>query len=87
MIGVYEGLALADKAGLDHNVLLELVKVSAGNSWVVEHWGMVSSWKENYREGGTMDLIYKDIDLTLKLAEKLKVPLYLASLAKQMGRY
>ena len=53
----------------------------------MQNWDLVTSWKDNYVEGGTMDLIYKDINLALKLGEDLKVPLCLASLAKQLGRY
>ena len=53
----------------------------------MEHWDIVTSWKEDYKEGGTLDIIYKDIDLTLQLGEKMKVPLLLSSVAKQLGRY
>ena len=87
MVAVYEAKALAMKSGVSMNVFDELIKVSTGNSWVFEHWDIVSSWKDNYREGGTLDILYKDINITLTLGENLKVPLYLSSLAKQIGRY
>jgi len=83
----YEAMALAKKAGVKINVLFDLIKVSTGNSWVIEHWDMVTSWKDNYKPGGTLDLIYKDINLTLDLGESLRVPLHLSSLAKQLVRY
>jgi 3-hydroxyisobutyrate dehydrogenase-like beta-hydroxyacid dehydrogenase len=87
MNAAYEGLALAKKGGVNLDALLDLLKVSTGNSWIIENWPLVASWKDNYKEGGTLDLIYKDINTTLALGESLKVPLHLASLAKQLGRY
>lgn len=87
MCGAYEAVALGKKAGVKMDVLFDLIKVSTGNSWVVEHWDMVTSWKDHYKSGGTLDLIYKDIALTLDLGENMKVPLYLSSLAKQLVRY
>jgi 3-hydroxyisobutyrate dehydrogenase-like beta-hydroxyacid dehydrogenase len=87
MSAAYEAVALGKKAGVKMDVLFNLLKVSTGNSWVIEHWDMVTSWKDNYKVGGTLDLIYKDINLTLDLGENLKVPLHLSSLAKQLVRY
>jgi 3-hydroxyisobutyrate dehydrogenase-like beta-hydroxyacid dehydrogenase len=87
MCAAYEAMALAKKAGVRTDVLFDLIKVSTGNSWVFDHWDMVTSWKDNYKPGGTLDLIYKDINLTLDLGENLKVPLHLSSLAKQLVRY
>jgi 3-hydroxyisobutyrate dehydrogenase len=87
MCTVYEAVVLAKKAGVKMDVLFNLIKVSTGNSWVIDHWDMVTSWKDNYKVGGTLDLMYKDINLTLDLGENLKVPLHLSSLAKQLVRY
>jgi len=87
MCAAYEAMALAKKAGVKMDVLFDLIKVSTGNSWVVDHWDMVTSWKDNYKPGGTLDLVYKDINLTLDLGENLRVPLHLSSLAKQLLRY
>ena len=87
MNAAYEATALAEKAGLDIELLRDLIKVSTGDSWVVDHWDMVTSWKENYEPGGTMDLIYKDFQLALGLAQDLKTPLHLGAVASQLGRY
>jgi 3-hydroxyisobutyrate dehydrogenase-like beta-hydroxyacid dehydrogenase len=87
MIAAYEAMALAEKLGLDQNLLRDLVKVSTGGSWVMEHWDMVTSWKEHYKPEGTLDLIYKDFQLASEVAQNRKVPLYLGSLASQLGRY
>ena len=87
MNAVYEAVSLTTKAGAELESLFNLIKVSTGNSWVVEHWDMVTSWKENYQPGGTLDLVYKDMGIVLAFAESLRVPLHISSLAKQLGRY
>ena len=87
MNAAYEATALAEKSGLDPDLFRDMIKVSTGGSWVVEHWDMVRSWKEDYKPGGTMDLIYKDFQLALGLAQDLKTPLHLGAVASQLGRY
>lgn len=87
MIAAYEAVAIAQKAEIKMDVLLDLIRVSTGNSWIIEHWDTVRKWKDEYVEGGTLDLIYKDIKLTMVMGEALKVPLHLSALAAQLGRY
>jgi 3-hydroxyisobutyrate dehydrogenase-like beta-hydroxyacid dehydrogenase len=87
MNAAYEAVKLAQNAGLSLDALLQIAKPSSGGSWVLEHWDMVTSWKENYKPEGTMDLIYKDFQLAYNLAKDLKTPLLLGSLASQLGRY
>lgn len=87
MNAAYEAIELASKAGLPTEALLTAVTPSTGNSWVLEHWEMVRSWKVNYKTGGTLDLVYKDFMLAYKLAQDLKVPLHLGAQASQLGRY
>jgi 3-hydroxyisobutyrate dehydrogenase-like beta-hydroxyacid dehydrogenase len=38
MLGAYEAELLADKCGLDFRALQEVLRVSSGQSFVVEHW-------------------------------------------------
>jgi 3-hydroxyisobutyrate dehydrogenase-like beta-hydroxyacid dehydrogenase len=87
MNAAYEATALVEMSGLDPDLFRDLIKVSTGGSWVVEHWEMVRAWKENYKPGETMDLIYKDFQLALGLAQDLKTPLHLGAVASQLGRY
>ncbi len=87
MCGAHEAKALVDAAGLDLKTVFDIVRVSTGKSWVVDNWETVDGWKTNYVSGGTLDIVYKDIDTTLYLGEKKRVPLYLSALAKQMVRY
>jgi 3-hydroxyisobutyrate dehydrogenase-like beta-hydroxyacid dehydrogenase len=87
MCAAYEAVSLAESEGMDPSEIFDIVKSGTGQSWVVDNWETVRGWKKNYFEGGTLDLIYKDIDITLSIGEKKKVPLYLSSLSKQLGRY
>jgi len=87
MCAAHEAVSLTEAAGMDPQAVFDLVRVSTGQSWVVDNCETVAGWKENYRSGETLDLIYKDIDITLTLGEKKKVPLYLSALAKQLVRY
>ncbi|MFH1479700.1 MAG: NAD(P)-dependent oxidoreductase [Pseudomonadota bacterium] len=84
MSAAYEAVALAKKAGVKMDVLFDLLKVSTGNSWIIQHWDMVNSWKEHYVEGGSLDLLYKDIRLALAMGESLKVPLHISALCNQL---
>ena len=87
MCAANEAVSLAESAGMDPSKVFDIVKSGTGQSWVIDNWEIVHGWKKNYFEGGTLDIIYKDIDITLSLGEKKKVPLYLSSLSKQLGRY
>lgn len=75
MVACAEGLTLARSYGLDTNQVLELLKVSTGNSWVVQNWGLVSSWWERYAPGGTLDIVYKDLHAILDDAAEKRVSL------------
>ena len=86
MSTVYEAFSLADKVGLDEEVLLKIIKVSTGRSWVVDNWKLVSSWKKDYEPNGTLDLALKDLKLILSVGEEKKLPLLFASLACQLVR-
>ncbi len=87
MCAAHEAKALAESLDLDLDKLFGLIKESTGNSWIIENWDVVAAWKDQYVEGGTLDLLYKDINLTLALAESKRVPVHLSSLAKQLVRY
>jgi 3-hydroxyisobutyrate dehydrogenase-like beta-hydroxyacid dehydrogenase len=85
-------MSLAQVAGIRTDLLLELIKRSTGNSWVMEHWDLVKSWKqesESQEMGAAkfrdIKTLYKDIQMTLNFAKELKVPLKLAGLSSQLG--
>ncbi|MBI2867814.1 MAG: NAD(P)-dependent oxidoreductase [Chloroflexi bacterium] len=80
-----EGLSLGTRAGIKQERLLELIRVSTGNSWVIQHWELIASLKKAHRPGGSLDMMYKDIALALDLAKELHVDLPLAALTMQLN--
>lgn len=85
-VSTYEGIRLGVAAGIKPETLLELVKVSTGNSWVVQHWEGFQKMRESYTTGleGLAQVMFKDLSLALAVGHDLKVPLPAAALASQM---
>jgi len=69
-----EGFVLGVKAGIDPNVLYEIIKVSTGNSWTLQQYPD-TVFKGNFEPGFKVSLAYKDIGLALALGDECGVPL------------
>lgn len=69
-----EGFVLGVKAGIDPEVLLEIIKVSTGNNWCAQQYP-ASTFKGNFEPGFKVNLAYKDIGLALQCGEEYGVPL------------
>ncbi len=87
-VAVAEAMALAAKAGLDLQSVVDVIRVSTGNSVAFEMRGprIVS---RDFRPGGTLDISYKDQELVTAFAKELGVPIFLANVSQQvyqMGR-
>ncbi len=61
MVGCAEGMRYGARHGLSEDRLLDLLRVSTGNSWVVQHWEDVRRWWAEYRPGATLDIVAKDL--------------------------
>ncbi len=90
VMSVYEAMDIARKARIKVPILLELLKRSTGNSWVVQNWPLVKTWKEEASRmphPPTRDIktLFKDIRMTLDFAKSLNTPLPLAALASQLN--
>jgi len=87
LLGTFEGLKLAGKAGVNQERLVEVLKISTGRSWAVDNWDHVlrriQEHRENPRTSG-FQLVYKDIGLALNLAKTFEVKLPLLALAAQL---
>jgi 3-hydroxyisobutyrate dehydrogenase len=74
MAAVCEAAALAGKLGLDHHALVDIVKVSSGDSWVLRNFYPVAGVVENapanrdFAPGFTAHLMRKDVGLALEAA-------------------
>lgn len=85
-VSTYERIRLGVAAGTKPETLLELVKVSTGNSWVAQHWERFQKMREYYTTGleGLAQVMFKDLSLALAVGHDLNVSLPAAALASQM---
>ena len=82
-----EAIALGLKAGLELERILEVTKVSSGNSAVVQNWDLMTAFKEDYerrKEASNLAMVHKDLEIALKFAEDLEVPVPLTRFVSQM---
>jgi 3-hydroxyisobutyrate dehydrogenase-like beta-hydroxyacid dehydrogenase len=82
----HEGLALARDAGIDEDLMLEVLGTSTGDSWAVRNWHGVGEVARNYPNGsrGVANLTYKDISLALSIGHDLGTELPVAGLTSQL---
>jgi len=78
-----EGMILGTKAGINPAILFEVLSSCSGNSYVLQKKAprILSG---NFKPMFALDLEYKDIYLGTTLAQELKIPVFLASVAKQL---
>lgn len=85
--GVMEALTWGIRNGANEDALIEVVKTSTGNSWVVENWHkyvrplVTADPPPIIRELGL-----KDLKLAIDVGDKMKIPLPLTSLTSQLRK-
>ena len=84
-VAIGEGLILGAKSGVEPKTMWEIIKSSAGNSWVAEH-DVPSVFQGDYDPSFTLDLCVKDLRLIGELGYQLDVPLELGALVEQIFR-
>jgi 3-hydroxyisobutyrate dehydrogenase-like beta-hydroxyacid dehydrogenase len=82
MLSAYEGMALARKAGIDPKVFQEMVRVSAGQSHMADHWLEFSA--RTNRDDHMKELFFKGVCPALELAHEAGVSVPGLALAQQM---
>ncbi len=82
-VAVAEAMVLGVKAGLDPQMIYEVVRVSTGASaaWELRVPRILSG---DFEPGGTIDISYKDQELETAFAKRLGVPLLLANVTQQV---
>ena len=82
-VAVAEAMVMGAKAGLDPQAMLDVLRVSTGNSAAVEFRGprFIAG---DFKPGGTIDISYKDQELETAFAKALGVPLFLANVTEQI---
>lgn len=77
-----EAMVVGVKAGLDPELLLEVINSSSGRNWATEN-RFPSVLKGDYMEGGLSNaLMAKDLDLYLALAAETSAPALLGSVCR-----
>ena len=76
-----EGFVLGVKAGIDPQVLYDLLTVSTANNWSLQQYPS-TVFKGNFSPGFKVALAHKDINLALGLGEEYGVPLPVAEAVK-----
>ena len=82
-VAVAEALVLGVKAGLDPQMIYDVVRVSTGASaaWELRVPRILAG---DYEPGGTIDISYKDQELETAFAKRLGVPVLLANVTQQV---
>lgn len=88
-IASIEGMLVAAKAGIDLDILAQIVPVSAGQSRTFDSIAR-GVFSGTFAAGGTLDIVAKDVELACQLARDVGAPAALGALAsdvyKQIGR-
>ncbi len=82
-VGLAEGLTLAKKAGIDQLLALEVLKKSAAFSKAMDQKGYRMVYRDFYPPIGHMTTHYKDVQLMVSYAGKLKCPVPVISFTAQ----
>lgn len=82
-VAVAEAFALGAKAGLDPKTMYDVIRVSTGASFALDH-RVPRFLSGDFSPGGTVDISYKDQELETAFAKELGVPLLLANVTQQV---
>ncbi len=82
-VAIAEAFAMGAKAGLDSKTMYDVVRVSTGASFALEH-RVPRMLSGDFTPGGTIDISYKDQELETAFAKELGVPLLLANVSQQV---
>lgn len=83
MLACCEGIALAKKAGLDPQVMVNVVSSGAGGSWALSNLGP-KIVAEDFDPGFMIDLLSKDLRLVAELADEGGLSLKGMTMAKEL---
>jgi 2-hydroxy-3-oxopropionate reductase len=80
LVAAIEGMLIAAKAGIDLDVLAQIVPVSAGQSRTFDA-AAGNILNRSFAAGGTLDIVAKDVELACQLARDVGAPAVLGALA------
>lgn len=83
-LGTAEGLTIGKKFGLDPEVMTDVINVSTGESWISHTHIKQRITSRKFDDPFKLGLMVKDIEIAMKLAQDLKLPLKLAGLNREL---
>lgn len=84
-VAAFEGMLLGTKAGVDPQVLHDVIQASSGASWAMRQFPQ-KIFVGDFSPGFTIDLAYKDLRLALELGDELSLPLLMGSVCLSVMR-
>lgn len=84
LAAVAEAFVTARLAGIDPQMLFDILSTSAGSSAAMQRAVPDFFLKRNFEPGFALRLLCKDLDLALQMAKELQTPLYVTAIARQM---
>jgi 2-hydroxymethylglutarate dehydrogenase len=84
MAAVAEAMTLGVKAGLDPQIMYEVIAASSGRSYALEAKVPGFVLKGNFEPGFAVDLQYKDLEMASQTGKELGLPLLLTNVAGQV---
>ena len=77
-VAACEGMLLGVKAGVEPQMLHDIIQTSSGASWAMRQFPQ-KIFAGDYSPGFTIDLAHKDLRLALEMGDELSVPLMMGS--------
>ncbi len=87
MMGVFEALQVVRKYDVDESLLMDILGVSVGGSWVTANWARVKPWWEVYVPGEDLDILLKDLRSVLREADHDVTAMPMSALTFQLLRH
>lgn len=82
-VAIAEAFVMGAKAGLDPQVMYDVIRVSTGASFALD-FRVPRFLSGDFSPGGTVDISYKDQELETAFAKALGVPLFMAAISQQV---
>lgn len=83
LISMSEAFALAAKAGVNPEIVMNVIQGGSGKCWAVDN-RMPEILKGNFEPGFTIDLHTKDVKLAVEMAKNMNLPLYATNLVAEL---
>lgn len=80
--GALEAISWGIRNGADEKLLVEIMKMGTGNSWVVQNWGFVRSMNVD-PPPASFFLLAKDLDYALRIGHEIGQPCPLTALCEE----